>query len=194
MKYLSDYLHWHYIEAWRKIFIVWRNLTLFPYYYFSISLHLSHLFNPWKRQRIKMGVGFHLDEFFGVVAFNIISRILGAIIKLTVICYGLIFMVVLAIVWAIPVISWPLIPIITLPFYLGRGSQKGKEAEYYLKIASGDINKLVYLLSKNPMGKFIAIHLGLEINVIAIPSLSREKQSLQSIEIASSSSTPRNDN
>lgn len=162
-----NYLRWHYFEVWPKILTLWGNLILFPFFYFSIPIHLKTLFAPWRRQQVKKKIGFHLDDILGVISFNIISRILGALIKLTVICYGLVFMIILAIVWAIPVVSWPLIPLVTLPFYASRTPEK--ETRSLVEKSNGDLNILYLLLTKHPMGKFTFTHLNAGLDKIVRP-------------------------
>ncbi|MDD5729291.1 MAG: hypothetical protein PHV59_12080 [Victivallales bacterium] len=159
-----NYIDWHYFEVWPKIITLWRNTILFAYYYFSIPLHLKTLFSPWHRQKVKMRVGFHLDDFFGVLSFNVISRILGAIVRTSTIFYGLVFMLLSTVFWVIPAVVWPVIPGLTLPVYWGRKPEKGKEAQHYLSISNGNMNKLIHLLFEDPQGKFIYRHLGLDIN------------------------------
>lgn len=155
-----SYINWHYFEVWPKLFIFWRNLTLFPYYYFSISLHLSHLFASWKRQRIKMGVGFHLDEFFGVVGFNIISRIIGAIIRIFTIIYGLFFITLALFFGFILLLIWTFIPGISVVFFLFKKPKTSEEAAWLSKKANNSLQKLALLFFKHDEGRFIAAHLG----------------------------------
>lgn len=166
-----NYLTWHYLEVWPKILTLWRNLILFPFYYFSIPLHLKTLFAPWHRQQTKTKRGFHLDDFLGTLSFNIISRILGAILRTMTIFYGLLLMTVVGVLWLVPVVVWPLIPILTLPSYLAKKPKKEEEVLFILAITRNDPGRLMHLLFKQPMGKFILSHLGLDGENILTPPI-----------------------
>lgn len=161
-----NYFKWHYFEVWPKIILLWRNLILFPFYYFCIPLHLKTLFAPWHRQHTAKKIGFHLDDVLGVVFFNVFARIISAIMKIITICYGLLFMVILTVIGLIPVIVWPLIPLLTLLFYLDRKLSPDKKIEYLLEITQGDIPKLLRIIFRQKMGRFVSSHLRLNINVI----------------------------
>lgn len=160
MREIINYLHWHYFEIWPKLLTLWRNLTLFPFYYFSIPLHLSTLFTPWKRQQMKMGVGFHLDEFLGVIGFNLIARLVGMIVRLTTIFYGFFFMICMFISGGLLALLWPLTIGISLIFYLTRELPEEKRIKILLQKAGVNFGKLTTLLFQTAEGRFIAWHLG----------------------------------
>ncbi len=166
MKFLSDYIKWHYLSIWPKIIILWRNNILFPFHYFCIPLHLKTLFSPWHRQYVTKKIGFHPDDILGVIFFNMFARVIGAIMRFSTILYGLSLMIILTVIFIIPVFIWPFIPVISLPFYLGRKLNSEEEVNKLLEITSGNPNILAKILFRKKMGKFIAMHLGLNPDVI----------------------------
>ncbi len=180
MKFLSDYLNWHYSDAWKKVFLIWKNLTLFPFYYFSVVLHLSTLFAPWKRQRMKMGIGFHLDQFLAVLGFNLIARVIGAIIRLTTISYGLLLMLGVFLFGGILALLWPFAVLITLPFYLIREIPDGQKMEILRQKCANSLTKLATLLFQSKEGQFIAYHLGIGQKEL-INSFASQGETLQAI-------------
>lgn len=158
-----NYIDWHYFEIWPKILTLWRNSILFPFYYFSIPLHLATFFSPWHRQYVTKKLGFHLDDVLGVIFFNFFTRIIGAFMRLFTILYGLLFMLVDLVIFIIPVIVWPLIPGLSLPFYFTRRLKDSDEIKYLLEVAGEDSGKLAKILFKLPEGKFILSHLDLQL-------------------------------
>src|SRR4030043_702544 len=110
MKSIAAYLDWHYLEILPLTIIIWRNAVLFPFYYFSIPLHLKTLFSPWKRQGTKMGPGFDFGEFLYVIGFNLTSRLMGVFLRMMTICCGFIFMLFTGMLFFLLPIIWPLIP------------------------------------------------------------------------------------
>ncbi|MBM3284217.1 hypothetical protein FJY90_08350, partial [Candidatus Gottesmanbacteria bacterium] len=129
MLFLIDYLDWHYREIWPKIILLWQNLTLFPFYYFSIPYHCRNLFAPWKRQQIKAKAGFDPGNFLSVASFNLTSRLIAATVRSITIFYGAVFMLTFFFLSAIAVIIWALVPIFTLPLYLILVLEKAKKLE-----------------------------------------------------------------
>lgn len=160
MSSLPDYFNWHYQKVFRRLLVLWRNLTLFPIYYFSIGLHLRTFLSPWKKQTIRMKPGFHLDDFLGVVSFNIISRVMGMILRSTVIFYGLFFFVFLGVTGFLPVLIWCLIPFITIPFYLKRRQPLNSHVPRMFKKAQNNLKTLTLLMLSHPTCQDIFWRLG----------------------------------
>ena len=160
MKFLSDYLNWHYFEVWPRLLILWRNLTIFPIYFFSVPLHLATLFSPWKRQVKKMGIGFHLDDFFATFGFNLISRTLGCLIRTVIIVYGILFSLLCVVIGGLVSILWVIIPFATIIFYLFRQKSEKEEFDKILKKANRHTPKLACLLFSTKAGYFVSTHLG----------------------------------
>ncbi|MBI3955485.1 ATP-dependent Clp protease ATP-binding subunit, partial [Candidatus Gottesmanbacteria bacterium] len=131
---MSDYMVWHYLEVWPKIFVLWRNLTVFPIYYFSIPLHLRSFLAPWKRQTVKMKPGFSLSDFFGVIIINLSSRVMGAILRLMTIFYGLMMMPLLFVIGGVIALLWGILIPWTLPFYLIKRKPNEKKKREWIAI------------------------------------------------------------
>ncbi|MDD5396427.1 MAG: hypothetical protein PHW24_00005, partial [Candidatus Moranbacteria bacterium] len=82
-------IHWYYNEAVHGTLEIWKNFLFFVWQHFSISQLLRTLFSPWRRDvSSKNWRGLHplmsLQLFFA----NIISRILGAIVRVGVVAVG----------------------------------------------------------------------------------------------------------
>ncbi|MCJ7740407.1 hypothetical protein MUP32_03775, partial [Candidatus Microgenomates bacterium] len=159
---MLSYLDWHYHIVWRKVLMLWRNLTLFPLYYFSVPLHLRTLLSPWKRQRVKMKPGFDINDFIYVVIFNLSSRIIGMVLRSITIIYGLALSAVAFLIGLVPAIIWGVIPVLTLPLYLARKPKGEEEVKNLLNRSKNDPEVLLQLLMKHPEGEFVMRRLGLD--------------------------------
>ncbi len=159
---MFSYLDWHYFVIWTRLLIIWRNLTLFPFYYFSIPLHLRTLFAPWKRQLVFKKPGFHPEDIFYVVTFNMLSRILGAIVRAVTILCGLLLMLCFFLFFALPPLVWPVIPFLTLPLYIFGVGQKKDPVREILKKSGGNPYTLLIHLLTHEEGQFVLLRLGLK--------------------------------
>lgn len=85
------------------------NIFIFLPYFFSVSTLLKTLFHPWKNLIVKKTfVGFSISEWANRFAFNLISRSMGLIMRLSIIFFYFIFQTLLMI----------FLPFIALSFFL----------------------------------------------------------------------------
>ena len=106
----SQWFSWHFLELPKDIFKAWKNFLLFNLNYFSISLLLKTLFFPWRKYSYSYGRGFDLSRYFEAFTFNLISRALGAIMRICLIVLGLLVQIFIIFAGAIILISWLLLP------------------------------------------------------------------------------------
>jgi len=92
--------------------IVWL-LVLKNLDYFSIPILLKTLFAPWKRD-ILSTQNLSLNEKFRIWIFNLLSRLIGAVIRLFTIFFGLFLTLFLFIFGFAVVIIWILLPFLIL--------------------------------------------------------------------------------
>ena len=83
------YLLWHYSRAFLEIFHVWFNLIWFVVHFFSIPQMMMSWFSPWKRMVEGRGRKFNMEDLAGFIIIGLISRILGFILRTTLITLGL---------------------------------------------------------------------------------------------------------
>ncbi len=88
--FLNDYLRWHYSEALTSYLRVFRNFWWFIVQFFSIKELPASLLAPFKRMTEPRARGFNLEEFLTRLIINTLSRLLGLIIRLTVLTTGLV--------------------------------------------------------------------------------------------------------
>lgn len=111
---------WYYTGAVRSLIKIWRNFIIFVREYYSIPLLLRTLFYPWRRDITKYGRGFSINNFLETFSFNLISRGLGFCVRLLTIVLGLICLSGVAILGALALIIWLILPLVLLLF-IGMG-------------------------------------------------------------------------
>lgn len=84
-----QYIEWQFIDSSRGILRAWRNCLKFNLNYWSVVLLLKTFFSHWRRYEYSYGKGFDFKKYFEVFTFNMISRVLGAIMRSFLIVFGL---------------------------------------------------------------------------------------------------------
>ena len=115
----QNYLEWHYVHVPIKILRSTFNLSIFFNHFFSITALFKTLFAPWKRQYVrKTKPGLDLNEIFERFTFNLISRVIGAMVRLSLMVMWLILELVIFPISLMIFLTWIILPIVTLPLYL----------------------------------------------------------------------------
>ena len=108
---LFQWLFWHFLEVPREILKAWKNFLLFNLNYFSIVLLLKTFFSHWRRYKwTNQERGFNIGRFFECFFSNLISRILGAVIRTVLIFIGLLVEVFIIFAGAVMFIGWLILP------------------------------------------------------------------------------------
>jgi predicted methyltransferase MtxX (methanogen marker protein 4) len=81
--------------------------------FFSISLLFRTLFAPWKRDEINMG-NLSLQDRLRVLVMNLISRLVGAIVRGGTIVVGIISIISTTIGFTFAISAFVLLPILSL--------------------------------------------------------------------------------
>ncbi len=111
--FLFDYLVWHYSRAFRDIGALWFNFAWFVTHFFSIPLLLRTLFSPWKRlsdEYERAGV----EKIAETFVFNLMSRVLGFIVRVIFLCIGLSILLALLIGFILFIGLWLFLPAVAL--------------------------------------------------------------------------------
>ncbi len=88
--FAQDYFRWHYSSALRQIFSVWSNLMWFMVYFFSLPQLAGSWFAPWKRMTEKRTRAWNFEDMLGTFFINLMSRLIGALIRTVFIVIGMI--------------------------------------------------------------------------------------------------------
>ena len=108
------YLLWHYSRAFLEIFHVWLNLLGFVIQYFSIPQLIRSWFAPWKRMTEGRGETFNLEDLAGFVIINIISRIIGTILRTIIIFIGLVSLLITILGGFLVYVFWVVAPLVII--------------------------------------------------------------------------------
>lgn len=86
---MHHYFIWHYTRAFLEIFHVWLNLLWFVVHFFSLPQLMRSWVAPWKRMTEDRGEKWNLEALAGYIIINMFSRLVGAIMRTTIIALGL---------------------------------------------------------------------------------------------------------
>lgn len=104
---MAKFILWHYSEGFRNFLKIWGNYFEFFWNFFSIGRFFRTLLSPWRRDVSRvMQRGFHPVLFFQALVENIITRILGAIIKSVMILVGVFFEILAFLFGIFVVVFW----------------------------------------------------------------------------------------
>ncbi|MFA5777018.1 MAG: AAA family ATPase [Parcubacteria group bacterium] len=114
---------WHYSLGIKRFFEIWKNFISYFWKHFSVALLLVTLISPWKKDISRsMQRGLHPIVWVNNLIENIITRILGAIIRFFVIISAIFLEILTFFSGAILFLIWLILPIIFLAslisFYL----------------------------------------------------------------------------
>jgi len=109
-----QYLHWQFLEMPRNILSAWRNFLLFNLDYFSVGLLLKTFFSPWRRYSWVYPRGFSISKYLEVFFSNLISRILGAVVRSFLIIFGIVAEVFLIVGGATAFVFWLVLPFLII--------------------------------------------------------------------------------
>lgn len=129
-----NYLRWHYFETPQFIFRLLGNYLFFVGHFFSADLLLKTLFSPWKRQTAKKEKpGWQLGDVLGAISFNLVSRTMGFIIRISLLIVSLLSFLAVILVFVSLFIFWFFIPVFSLPIYLKlKSKEDDKKKESFL--------------------------------------------------------------
>jgi hypothetical protein len=117
---ISQYIFWQFWESSKDILAGWKNFLKFGLYYFSLPLLLKTLFSPWHRYRWYYPKGFYPLEYLEVFLSNLISRVLGLILRIFLIISGILFEVFVFFAGLIVFFGWLILPFLLISgFFYG---------------------------------------------------------------------------
>ncbi len=111
---LHHYILWHYTKAFGEIRHVWSNFFWFVLYFFSIPQLLRSYFSPWKRMTEERGKTFNFEDLAGFIIINLISRLVGALLRSFIILAGILALIIVSLGRIVTYIFWLLAPLLLL--------------------------------------------------------------------------------
>lgn len=112
---------WFFAVAPRGILKLGGNFTAWAWKFFSVGYFLPRLFSPWHRDITGYGRGFDLRRFLRVWGWNLFSRVIGAILRVTVMAFGLVTVGFFAVITALTFVLWFALPVL-IPAFLVFGA------------------------------------------------------------------------
>lgn len=113
-KHLKAVIRWYFLEEPTSIVYGYARYARALMEVFPIPFLLLTLVSPWKNIRDrKKGHGFNLSEWFERLVLNMISRGMGAIIRLIAILFAIVLQCVLLICSIAYLLAWITFPAIT---------------------------------------------------------------------------------
>jgi hypothetical protein len=114
-----NYLLWHYSLALKEIWHIFKNFFWFTTHLFSIPQLSRSLFSPWKRLTEEKGRGFGFEQIAGYIIINLLSRLIGALIRSVIILAGISALLFLSIGLLVFYTFWLIAPamLLTMLYY-----------------------------------------------------------------------------
>lgn len=110
----TNLVSWHYGSGLRGLFRAWSNSVFFVEWKWNIFGLFRTLFSPWHRDvTFRQWVGFHPILWVNAAVSNIISRMIGSIVRLFVIAFGITLFFLVFFTGIVVLLVW-----IVLPFLL----------------------------------------------------------------------------
>ena len=105
-----QYLAWQFLDVSKSILLGWKNFLKFGLNYFSVPLLIKTLFSHWRRYKWSYPRGFDIGKYFEVFISNLISRILGAVLRIFLIIIGVLAEIFLIFAGILIFIGWLILP------------------------------------------------------------------------------------
>lgn len=107
------YFTWHYSRAYRDTLATWFNFAWFITHFFSIPLLVRTLLSPWKRMT-ERPQKHNVQAVFESVIVNLLSRLVGFIIRATLILFGVLSLIVHSFGLVLFMVVWTFLPILSV--------------------------------------------------------------------------------
>jgi len=160
------FLVWHYGEGLEIFASIWYSYFRLVFHYFSLPLLIKTLFSPWKRLTdFDSTPGFDPGRYLEAIAFNIISRGIGAIVRISLFIVGIILLGITSIVGLLGLASWVIVPFLGIPIY----SRTKKNPQSYIQaiLATSPSNdKVLKTVFSSEAGMEFLSRLGLEKEIL----------------------------
>ncbi|MDP3771823.1 MAG: hypothetical protein Q8Q94_00405 [bacterium] len=111
---IRDYLRWHYTAAVRELLGILGNLLWFFAHLFSLRLLLATLFSPFYRIHEDYFSVADIEKTLASIAANLVSRVVGFLLRIIVIALGIITEGVLIVLILPILLVWIFLPAIII--------------------------------------------------------------------------------
>jgi hypothetical protein len=116
----SLWFQWQFFDVPKGILRGWGNFLRFNLNYFSVPVLLKTFFSHWHKYRYSYGKGFAPARYFEVFIFNMMSRIIGAVLRTFFIIIGLLTEILIFFCGLVVFLGWLILPVILIAgFFYG---------------------------------------------------------------------------
>jgi ATP-dependent Clp protease ATP-binding subunit ClpC len=161
---------WHYSDGLNLYLRRWYFLLAWVIHFFSIPVLFRTIFSPWKRLiDSEETPGFSFERFFRQLTFNLISRGIGAVVRIFLLIFGLLTLVPAFLVGLIGLIAWIVFPLIGIPYYLtGDKNHLRSYENMYRRLSSGlaGTDPIKTVFDSHP-GKFVLSKLEMDLSALS---------------------------
>ncbi len=167
------YLTWHFTTLPKQFLRIVYNLLVFLNHYFSVKFFLKTLFAPWRRTTFTASAGFNLNNYLETVISNTFSRLLSAIIKLTLISVCVILQILVLVIGVFIAVLLICLPVLTWPVFYRQQRKKQLIAsrrqllDRFKPVGNNEQNISAQELTgiaKSPAGEFLFSRLSIDKN------------------------------
>lgn len=131
-------------------------------HYFSLPLLLSTLFSPWKRLVGEdKTTGFDVAKYFETLTFNLISRGIGATVRVILFFAGSVVLLTVFFAGGFGMIIWAIFPPLGLPVYLRFRQSPGQYIERLVRLIHESGKDTAGLIANSEPGRFFLGHTGM---------------------------------
>ncbi|EKD58681.1 MAG: hypothetical protein ACD_56C00072G0001 [uncultured bacterium] len=120
-----NFFIWYYNEGIHEILEIWKNFLIFSWRHFSIFELFITLLSPWRRDiSVQTWRGWHPGKRIELIFGNVLSRLIGAIVRLFVMGVGIIIFLFVFVFGVEMTILWVSMPLVlaVLAIYVWNGS------------------------------------------------------------------------
>lgn len=163
MSFLPEYVRWYYTKNFNYLLQNIRTIVLLAIHYFAIPYHIKTLFSPWKRQYMRATNNWNITELATSISFNLISRLVGAALRIILILCGFAVCTAIVFISIIGIILYLILSPFFIPYYLLEVDKKRiSKAEKLADKHKNDQSILVQNILATDEGTFICEHVGLD--------------------------------
>jgi len=111
---ITQWISWHFLEMPRNILLSSKVFLEFSMDYFSIKTLFKTIFKPWKKDLRSYEKPLEVTENVDIWIDNSISKTIGAILRITLLLWGLLSIAISLIIILIIFVAWLLLPILLI--------------------------------------------------------------------------------
>lgn len=170
-----EFLAWHYSKGLDFYLNKWSYSIRWTLHYFSIGLLLQTLFAPWKRLiEVDKKPGFSFQRYFETLSFNLISRGIGAAVRIILVFVSMILLFAIVVSGAIGVIFWLLVPIVGISVYNKVQNTPKNYAARLLERIKVENRQPLEILLDCEAGQFLSQHINIPLSELAAQAQNTE--------------------